>query len=183
MKQTWQVFDARRGEAGPWHVYRGRTSDGRKLMEWWADQRTPGLRDHQLADLVYLPVGLALVRATELVVVTEGEKSADAVAATGLRAAATVCGAAGTPGPSVGELFRGRAVVLWPDADPVGRDHMGRVGRLLETHEVGWVYVVRPPADVPAGWDAADTDPAGIVRLVAAAEQRGPIGPRARVAA
>jgi putative DNA primase/helicase len=102
------------------------------------------------------------------VVITEGERAADALEAAGVHAIATVCGAGSVPGPSFADILAGVRVTLWPDADGPGRDHMGRVARLLEP-VVATMAVVDLPADAPSGWDAADASPAQVRRLVATA--------------
>ncbi len=61
----------------------------------------------------------------------EGEKATDAGLAAGLQSLGTVTGASGTPGPEALEPLRGFSVVLWPDNDSAGRDHMTRVGKAL----------------------------------------------------
>jgi len=65
------------------------------------------------------------------VVVTEGEKAATALLDAGVPAVGTVCGASSTPGPTALADLTGRHVVLWPDNDDVGRDHMRRVAEAL----------------------------------------------------
>jgi putative DNA primase/helicase len=49
-----------------------------------------------------------------------------------------------------------RRVILWPDADAVGRQAMDRLVQLLLRLPVDRVQMVTPPADVPEGWDLAD---------------------------
>lgn len=66
------------------------------------------------------------------IVLTEGEKARDALEAVGIPAVGTVTGAAGTPGPAALEALRGLEVVLWPDADDPGREHMDRIAEGLE---------------------------------------------------
>jgi hypothetical protein len=65
------------------------------------------------------------------VYVTEGEKAAAALLAAGASALGTVTGASGTPGAVALEVLAGRRVILWPDADDVGRAHMARIAALL----------------------------------------------------
>src|SRR5207249_787948 len=125
-------------------------------------------------DLIYLPQPLGIVG--DVVVVTEGEKAADATAAGGWPAIGTVCGAAAAPGPHVIALLAQFDVVLWPDHDDVGRRHMNRLGRALEAAGVAALYVVRWP-DAPEHGDAADADPETIGERIAEALGRriGPI--------
>lgn len=142
----------------------------------WTCGGQPGLGHHRLADLVYGIGTLLLAPPTAPIVVTEGEKACDAVRDAGLLAAATVCGAASTPGPAVISYLAMRPVVLFFDSDGVGRAHMGRLGVALEAARVPAIAVVRPPEGVPVGWDAADASPELIRDLVADASTRW-IGP------
>lgn len=69
-----------------------------------------------------------------LLIVTEGEKAADALMSLelGICAVATVCGAAATPSQDVlEEIAVGRSMLLWPDNDEVGIKHMERVANVL----------------------------------------------------
>ncbi|MBI4496683.1 MAG: hypothetical protein HY689_02145 [Chloroflexi bacterium] len=65
------------------------------------------------------------------VVVVEGEKSADALMQVGIPAVGTVTGAKVTPGPEALQALTGRDVVLWPDNDLPGREHMARIAERL----------------------------------------------------
>ena len=74
------------------------------------------------------------------VVVVEGEKSADALRERGVPALGTVTGANGTHDAEALKVLTGRRVVLWPDNDHAGREHMRRMAeRLTEiATEVRW---------------------------------------------
>lgn len=116
--------------------------------------------------------------ATEPYVLVEGEKAADAVAAAGLCAIGTVCGASSTPGPDVIRFLAARDVVLWPDNDDIGHAHMARITTALLAAGVPNLFIVRWP-DAPDHGDAADTDPDTIRELVADALAHHWIGPLA----
>lgn len=174
LRRRWQAWDARLGTPGPWHVRRD-LPDGSKVVLWRETSGASGLGGCHLEDLVYLAQPLALLAPGEPLVVTEGERAADAVAAAGHWAAGTVCGASSTPGEAVVRLLAAHRIVLWCDADLVGLAHGGRLGRALEAAGVPSLAIVRPPAGVP-GWDAADAEPQLIRELVADALAR-PIGP------
>lgn len=153
--RRWHATDARtRGLRGV-HV-REDHADGKRI--WWEDLGADGLEDLVYVERLPLPARVVLV---------EGEKAADAVRAAGLVGVGTVCGASSTPGPSVIDLFTGVEVTLWPDADPIGFDHMCRIAQLLEPL-VGSLRLVDWP-DAPAHGDAADLELARIRRLVATA--------------
>ena len=90
------------------------------------------------------------------VVVTEGEKAADAAAH--LFPDHAVCtwpSGCKAIDKADWQPMRGRTVVLWPDADAVGREAMAKLaGRLLG---LGCsVSVVNVPGNLPEGWDLAD---------------------------
>ena len=153
--ERWRSWDARRAVPGPWHVRHDR-ADGSKAVVWQADDGTPGLDGHALADLVYLAGG-ALPTAVA-VVVTEGEKACDAAAETGASAVGTVCGASSTPGPAVVAFLARYAVTLSPDNDEPGRSHMGRIAAALERAGLTSCRQIDPPDDAPKGWDLADID-------------------------
>lgn len=87
------------------------------------------------------------------VVVAEGEKAADALMASGQPAVGTY-GAAVLPCEASLRPLLGRSVVLWPDNDQAGRDHMQRIAERLTQmgctpHRVNW-------PDAPEKGDAAD---------------------------
>ena len=67
----------------------------------------------------------------EPVVVTEGEKAADALMAKGIAAVGTVTGASGTPGDEALAVLLPFRTVLWPDNDEQGRNHMRRIAEAL----------------------------------------------------
>ena len=87
--------------------------------------------DYRLGDVRQVLYRLPEVvsSAPRTVIVTEGEKSADALAALGL--VATCSGGAGKWRREFGESLRGRNVVLLPDNDPVGFEHVEAVSQSL----------------------------------------------------
>jgi putative DNA primase/helicase len=95
------------------------------------------------------------------VVVTEGEKAADAAARLlGNIAVATWPG--GTQGVKYADwsVLAGRSVVIWPDADEPGREAARDIAdRLLAIGAT--VKVAEPEDNRPAGWDAADAEAEG----------------------
>jgi putative DNA primase/helicase len=105
--------------------------------------------------------------AAEPVVVVEGEHTAEALLGRGWHAVATF-GTSYKPIPEALAPLGGRDLILWPDADDKGREHMlDMVARLASVaRSVRWVD---PPADVFGGWDAADADAEQTAALLAAA--------------
>jgi len=97
------------------------------------------------------------------VLVTEGEKAADAAA--GL-VPWCVCvgwhgGVAALPRIDWTPL-QARRVVLWPDADDAGEVAMRRLRDMLMDAGARFVGVVTLPPEVSGGWDLADELPAGM---------------------
>jgi hypothetical protein len=110
------------------------------------------------------------------VVITEGEKAADAARAALGKAyvvVATVYGASGTPSAQALAHLRGRTVILWPDASPKGKSHVDRIATAL-AGIAAEVRVVEPPPDAPEEWDAADASADQVRELVATAQPLKP---------
>lgn len=128
------------------------TPAGKKV--WW--ERPDGQRGLGGVRVEDLPL-YAVERLGDAreVVVAEGEKATDALLGIGIAAVGTVTGAHATPSAESLRPIAGRTVILWPDNDAPGRDHMTRVATRLadlgarDIHLVEW-------ADAPVGGDAAD---------------------------
>jgi hypothetical protein len=60
----------------------------------------------------------------EPLIITEGEKAADALSAVNVHAMGTVCGASSAPDVAVLKKLAHLDVILWPDNDEPGRTHM-----------------------------------------------------------
>jgi putative DNA primase/helicase len=90
------------------------------------------------------------------VLIAEGEKAADAAAAllTGYAACTWASGCKAID-KADWQPLRGRDVVLWPDADAVGREAMAKLAARLLALDCT-VRVVAVPTDLPEGWDLAD---------------------------
>ncbi len=147
--------------------------DGKEFV-WKQPDGSAGLRGTPAAGLP-LYRSESLEESAQVVVVAEGERAADAIAAAGFHALGTTCGAASTPSLQALEVLRGRDVVLWPDADDVGRKHMTRIAGLLEpvARRILWV----DPSGRATGWDAADADAATLGTLVEHAHELPTLAP------
>lgn len=133
-------------------------ADGSKTLRWEQPDGTPGLGGRPLTALPLYGID-RLGDWHGPVVIVEGEKAAKALVAAGLHALGTVTGAAACPGPTtLGELAA-REVVLWPDNDAPGREHMRRIAAGL----AGIAVSVRLAewAEAPEHGDAADFLAAG----------------------
>lgn len=108
-------------------------TDPIKKFTWHRPDGTMGLGGIKTADLPLYGVERLKDHPMETeVVITEGEKDADALTSNAIFALATITGAASTPSLSALEPLRGRDVVLWADADQPGMQHMQRVARALK---------------------------------------------------
>ena len=95
-------------------------------------------------------------RAAATVLITEGEKAADA-AATLFPDHAIATWPSGCKAIDKADWspLRGRSVILWPDADDVGREAMAKLAARLLSIDCT-VQVVHLPPAVTDGWDLAD---------------------------
>jgi hypothetical protein len=133
--------------------------DGKRM--WWEQpDGRPGLGGLPLADLPLY--GIERLNGSPTVIVTEGEKAAEALLAIGVQAVGTVTGASATPGPAALAELTGRYAVPWSDNDDVGRSHMDRVGAGLVGIAAAVSMIEWP--DAPEHGDAADFVAAGGTR-------------------
>jgi len=106
--------------------------DRPKSFAWSLPDGSPNLRGLPTSKLpLYGSEKIAAWHRGAPIILTEGEKKADALTSRGYCVLATVTGSSGTPDATVLEPLRDRDVVLWPDNDDPGREHMKRIGRLL----------------------------------------------------
>ena len=140
------------------------TAEGKRFT-WRQPDGTSGLGGLPIAELPLY--GIHLLNGRAVVVITEGEKAADALITAGVPAVGTVTGAAATPGRAALADLTGRDVVLWPDCDDVGRKHMervaaGLVGIAASVRRIEWPDAREhdDDADFPGDpWDLIDTAP------------------------
>lgn len=134
-----------------------RLPDGTKRGWWKLPGATQnGLQGRRTATLpFYRSEYLAQLAPGSVVIVTEGEKAADAAAQLGYAAVGTVTGA-GNPIPidDVLRTLEGFDVVLWPDGDAPGRAHMRELGERLA--ELSITARILEWTDAPDKGDAAD---------------------------
>lgn len=126
---------------------------GYKKMWWERPGGQRGLGGTPTSSLPLFGSELLAANPKAWVIITEGEKAALAARRLGLLALGTVTGAASCPDASPLECLRDRRVILWPDADEAGYQHMARLAEQL--HDVAGVggYVV---TGSKKGADAAD---------------------------
>lgn len=142
-------FDSPAGkEFRPATLWRGPRGLGWRWESWTAPRPLYGL--DRLA-----------ARAAAPVIITEGEKAADA-------AGRLLSGHVATASPNGSKSadkadwqhLKGRHVTIWPDADEPGAAYADKVAALLAPIAAS-VALITPPDGVAAGWDAADAEAEG----------------------
>jgi len=135
--------------------------DGKKESMFW--QRTDGRKANfkeQGLKLVDLPLyNFHKVKNASKLILCEGEKAADACAKLGLPAVATATGAASCPSAKVLRCLQGKHVLLWPDNDDPGREHMRKIAARLDKLKIEYRFIQW--ADAGPKQDAADFVKAG----------------------
>lgn len=123
------------------------------------------------------------------VVVTEGEKSADAAQCL-LPDHVCVTSPSGSKSAAKADWspLHGRKVFIWPDADKPGSKYAETAAKLLVDAGAVFVAVLTPPDNVPGGWDAGDALQEGWTKeqaraLIIAAKDRKAAGKTASGAA
>ena len=140
-------FDGAEGKQfRPLTLWRSAASD---KLEWRCESWPPKRPLYGLQSLAARPSAPVLA--------LEGEKSADA--ATHLLPGfvpVTSPNGSKSAGKADWSPLKGRAVVVWPDADAAGLDYARQVAKLAAAAGAVSVAIVPPPAGVKDGWDAAD---------------------------
>ncbi len=174
----WKIRDAA-GRLFAVHC-RFELDDGGKAFAWWRNGKWT-LRGVKVAAAPLY--GAELLGGWDqgaAVIVTEGEKAADALRARGLQAVATVCGSGTTPGAGALVVLGGwrGPVILWPDFDDSGRTHMERVRAALPPGPDVRAFA---PSDLPVKGDAVEwlaarpgADPVELLGEILAAAERSP---------
>jgi putative DNA primase/helicase len=100
---------------------------------------------------------------TAVVLVAEGEKTADAASELFPDlVAVTSPGGSNRAHNADWSPLKGRSVVVWPDQDGAGRKYGAEVARLALKAGAESVAAVDVPQDWPEGWDLADDPPEGV---------------------
>jgi len=144
---SWTIKNAAGDEVAE-HV-RIEESGGKRFV--WRRHGKSGLQGLSVADVPLYRTEYLILHVKGAVFICEGEKATDAAVKLGLTALGTVCGASACPSPAVLEPLRGAPVILWPDADQPGLEHMTRLAAALRpiAASVRWVVIpnARPKAD------------------------------------
>lgn len=143
------------------HIRQVDAATGKKLgAVWWErPDGSRGLGGSRVEDLpLFVPGSAATLAGIEdgaEVILTEGEPAAVALAWCGIVGVATVTGAATIPTDAVLSCLVRLRVLLWPDADDPGAEHMQRIAARLVALGCGSVEVIEWP-EAPARGDARD---------------------------
>ena len=150
-RTCYQLHDAS-GQLVAVHVREDR-NDGKRM--WW--EQPDGARTLGGIAVADLPLyGIETLDGAATVIVTEGEKAREALALRGFPVVASVTGAAATPSAASLRPLLGRCVVLWPDHDDPGRQHMRRIAEALRQLGHHDVRLLHWPGASEKGDDAAD---------------------------
>ena len=172
MPVTFYEVRARDGSIAAIHKRVDR-ADGGKDVIWLRPEGQVGLGGTPTSELPLF--GIDTIGDALTVVLVEGEKAALALHALGIAAVGTVTGAAGTPSRKVLGDLEGRAVLLWPDNDVAGREHMRRIATTLEDMAVvAWIDWPGAPEKGDAADFVVDHDADGVRALLATASADPP---------
>jgi len=102
---------------------------------------------------LYNQPGMAL---TDTVVLTEGEKCAQALIGIGVCATTAMHGAKAPVDKTDWSPLAGKQVLIWPDRDKPGWEYAQDAGQAALAAGATSCAILLPPEDRPEGWDAAD---------------------------
>ena len=157
---TWPYYDAAGKLVG--YIARFETKDGKTFRPLvlkggrWRAEDFP--KPYPLYNLPSL-----LSRPDALVLVSEGEKAAEAAANLFPDVVTTTAvHGAKSPGKSDWAPLKARSVSIWPDNDEAGANYAAEVAGLAKAAGAASVRIVRLPDNLPKGWDLADAPPEGL---------------------
>jgi hypothetical protein len=148
-RRRWEIRDATGALIATHHRIDYDRGDPKR---WWERGGMRGLSGLPSSALpLYGTERLASLPAGTIVILAEGEPAADALRAAGLDAVASVTGAAATPSRASLNVLRSYDVVLWPDDDRPGRDHMTRIATQLQDLGVAARVLTWSPPEAATG--------------------------------
>ncbi len=150
---TWDIKDEV-GKVVANHI-RVDYDDGSKSCFWMTDGQS-GLNGFKTEDLPLYGLQWINNQSDKDIILVEGEKAADALHNAEYRVFGTVTGASGCPSSnSLKPLVNSnKRILLWPDNDATGKDHMGKIAERL--HSMGAEISVIEWPDAPEKGDAFD---------------------------
>ena len=96
------------------------------------------------------------IAAADMVVLTEGEKCAQALITIGICATTAMHGANAPVDKTDWTPLAGKRVLIWPDRDKPGWEYAERASHAILATGAASCFILYPPEDKPEGWDAAD---------------------------
>jgi hypothetical protein len=119
------------------------------------------------------------VVASDTVILTEGEKAADALIAAGIAATSAMGGAKAPTEKTDWSPLSGKRVVIWPDNDPPGMSYALAAAQAIRAAGAASVLIMPIPPGKAEGWDAADAAVEGInlSQYVAEAQEKASPAP------
>jgi hypothetical protein len=144
-RATTRRFEWRDVDGRAWMHSRPEDAAGRSTgpMTWQAGVKLSRLLPYGSEHVHALPAG-------EPVFLVEGEATAESLRTRGLAALAT-CGVGYRPDPDALSPLAGRNVILWPDADEAGQDHMLDMADRLRAIAAALRWSRRPTTHSRAG--------------------------------
>nr|SPS06253.1 DNA primase/helicase, phage-associated [Candidatus Nitrotoga fabula] len=124
----------RKKEFRPWDA---------KLGKWSAPNPRP----------LYNQPGIA---ASDMVILVEGEKCAQALIDIGQCATTAMQGASAPVEKTDWSPLAGKQVLIWPDQDKPGWEYANRAAQSILQAGAVSCFILNPPCDKPEKWDAAD---------------------------
>ncbi len=122
---------------------------GKQYRPW--DVQARAMQIPQIRPLYNLPT----ISQSDVVVLVEGEKCADALSQLGIVATTAMGGAGAAIDKTDWSVLTGKTVVVWPDHDDAGSKYADAV--IVKLQSMGaQVRRVAIPQDKPKKWDAAD---------------------------
>jgi hypothetical protein len=152
-KTTWDIVDTN-GTVVAQHI-RLDFEDGSKKFVWYRNG-VKGLGGIKTANLPLYGSQWLENHLGEDITLVEGEKTADALIGSGRMALGTVTGANNCPSDEVLKILVGwqGKIILWPDNDDVGKQHMQKISEVLHMLDVETWMIDWP--DAPESGDAYD---------------------------
>lgn len=98
----------------------------------------------------------------ETVILTEGEKAANALIAAGIPATSAMSGAKAPADKSDWSPLAGKKVLIWPDNDAPGLSFAHAAAHAAQKAGASSALILPLPAGKPEGWDAADACAEGV---------------------
>jgi hypothetical protein len=130
---------------------RVRVGDGEEKQVWWQDHKGSGLSPNEFP--FYGSEQADNWAPDDPVLIVEGEKARDAADVAGFDTLGTL-GTAHLPAEEFFEVLRDRVVILWPDNDEPGRQHMQKIAE--KAHEYAAEVLVYEWPEAPDKGDAVD---------------------------